>query len=149
MTDLLQESIDANGVGFKGKVIIDTIPIDFLEFQVFVSIGEDPNTAVRRIGSEFLDENGESGCKGMTITNTDIGLCVICLPVDCTINVMVHESVHAVGFIHEMHELHYSFEHDETFAYLTGFLVDKLVDSIEKYKVKYPEKKTSKRKIKS
>lgn len=143
-TDLIKEELEAKKDEFKGKAIIDSIPIEFLGFQVFVSIGEDSNTAVRRVGPELLDERGESGCDGMTVSNLDLGMCVICLPVNAVIDTIVHEVVHTVGFIHQYHDLHYSFDNDESFAYMTGYLTNKIFDSIEKYKEEYPTKKVKK-----
>lgn len=119
--------------GFTGKAIVYPVPIDFLQFIAYVVVASDPDTAVRRVDAHFLDENGSAGCEGITITNPDMGCCIICLAVDSSINTIVHEAVHAAGFVHELHSLHYSFENDESMAYMVGYLTDKVFDAIQKY----------------
>lgn len=126
--------------------------IDFVEATINISIGDSVYDAVKRIDPDLHIFQGQTkaqinDAEGFTVKGEDTGIAFVCLQGDADVNTVVHEAVHVVNYIIGYYDLAFDTDEDELQAYLTGFVVDRIVDALEQHKqVRLEQNKKPKKK---
>lgn len=128
------------------------IPIDIYNFNLFFIVG-DTKELKNSLDSHF-EEKAEAVynlmTKGMTETLTgstaliDNGQVILWLPDASRKGTVAHEIFHAVCFIMEKVGIGFSNESDEAYAYLIGYLTDKVNEILS---ISFEQKDNYQRKI--
>lgn len=120
----------------KNKTTAHKFEVDFLRCRIEVIIGDTLHDAIKTIDPEFRTMEGLSPSQinetvAITIKAEESGRCILCFGKEPDINTIVHESVHVVNYIIGYYDLAFDTEEDEIQAYLTGFVVDRVLDALE------------------
>lgn len=118
------------------KGLIKNIRIDIYGEVLTLLIHNTLEEAVK-ISSKLHKYNGEysfKGYSGLVFVDVNENICHIVLKCDATLNIVSHECFHVTCGILRQRGIELTESSEEAFAYLHGFIVEKVWNELERYR---------------